>query len=288
MPGPETSEGFHIEYNHENYRNSYGEWASFIYPTSRCESEAKFLVINAWDAAGMTFGFFQLAAHTGIHLANLFRELITALPDEADRYFPELKLGSQIGAPIPNHIYAVNDGDYLDLDVEERPQDGLPSSSWYRGRFMRFFNPHRGRLDFHEAVAAARWSAWLAESTGAQEVCVQNAVNTAKETVAKVHVFLEQRANTRFPNGLHGVSMSLVAAAMDVKHHGRRDRDSNRTVNESIYRALRSNNPLGAFSQIDVGWRQDRSERSVREIRAMSDWFDGKVYNSSSADFEVE
>lgn len=109
----------------------------------------------------MTFGFFQMAAHTGEHLADLFRELIDALPDEADKFFPELKLGKQIGHGSPMQLFAVNGSDRLDLDKAIAPRDGLPSASYYRGRFMGFFNPHRGQLDREEVAAAARWIAWM-------------------------------------------------------------------------------------------------------------------------------
>lgn len=277
-----------LPYDHVAYRPRFGEWASFIHPTGLCESEGSFLVVNAWDAAAMTFGFFQMAAHTGEHLASLFRELIQALPDEADQFFPELRLGSQIGKPPQggvDRLYAVNGSDSLDLHVAAPPTDGLPAASYYRGRFMRFFNPHRGQIDQEELHAAARWVAWLVTSPAARDVCVRNAVNGAKRTVRRVHDYVLQRGHPSYPNGLDGVSMALVQAAMDVKHHGRYNRDIGQDNNQSIFAALTAVDPMAAFMTIDIGWREDRSKRSVAEIKAMAQWFDDKRYHRAAEDF---
>ena len=48
-----------VPYDHETYRPMFGEWASFIHPTARCESEGQFLVVNSWDAAAMTLASFR-------------------------------------------------------------------------------------------------------------------------------------------------------------------------------------------------------------------------------------
>ena len=274
-----------VTYDHEVYRPTFGDWASFIFPTSRCESESQFLVVNSWDAAAITFGFFQMAGHTGEHLSVLFRELIQALPDEADKFFPELKLGNQIGESQATHLFAVNGTDHLDLDVASVPTDGLGGSSWYRGRFMRFFNPDRGRLDREEVISAARWIAWMVKSTKAREICVHNAVGGAKRAVKRVHAYVAQQHHPRYPSGLNGVSMDLVAAAMDVKHHGRFNRDLGQDNNQSIFSALTAADPMAAFAKIDTGWREDRSKRSVKEIKAMKPWFDGKVYDVTNESF---
>ncbi|AOR77273.1 extensin family protein [Novosphingobium resinovorum] len=276
-------------YDHLAYRPKFGEWASFVQPTGRCESEGSFFVVNAWDAAAMTLGFFQMAAHTGEHLASLFRDLLKTLPGEADTYFPELKLGSQIGLPEQggfDHIYAVNGTQRLDLDVEAAPSDGLPAEKWYRGRFMRFFNPHRGQVDQEELHAAARWLAWLNASPQAREVCVSNAVEGAKRTVRDVHQYVLSRGHPRYPKGLDGVAMALVQAAMDVKHHGRRNRDMGQSNLQSIFWALTQTDPLAAFATIDTDWREERSRRSVTEIKAMAQWFDNKRYDRAAQEFK--
>jgi len=277
----------HVNYNYAAYKSEFGDWASFIYPTSRCESEAKFLVVNAWDSAALTLGFFQMAAHTGKHLSSLFKDLIEELPSEADQYFPELKLGHQLGltGAQTNHIFAVNGTDKLDLDVPQIPSDGLSSKSWYRGRFMEFFNKRRNQLDADEVASTARWVAWLLSSSKAQDVCVRNAVAAAKATVRDVHEYILRENLSGYSNGLDGIDMSIVAAAMDVKHHGRRNRDRGQSTFESIADALTVADPMVRFSMIDTGWRQQRSARSVREIKMLRAEFYGKAYNAATQDF---
>ena len=170
-----------IAYDRLVYRASFGDWASFVYPTGRCESEAKFLVINAWDAAAMTLGFFQMAAHTGEHLANLFRELLDALPDEADQFFPELKLGKQIGHPDKMRLFAVNGGDKLDL-MSPPPRRRTSGQLLVPRPFMDFFSPHRGQLN-QEGGSDSRTVGSVVDdpSAPARDVCVRNAVDGARK-----------------------------------------------------------------------------------------------------------
>lgn len=177
----------------------------------------------------------------------------------------------------------MNGAEHLDLDVAVAPTDGLHFEAYYRGRFMEFFNPNRAALDREEAVASARWIAWLTTSDAARKVCVQNAVNTAKQAVKTVHSDVKQRGHPKYPHGLHNVAMNLAAAAMDVKHHGRKN-DGESTL-DSIFNALIDDDPLKKFSEIATGWRRDRSKRSVTEIGRMQGWFDGKVYDAVVEDF---
>lgn len=274
-------------YDHADYEAEHGLWAAFMVPTARCESEANFMVVNAWDSAAMTLGFLQMAAHTGEHLADLFRDLIEALPGEAETYFPELKLGAQLGlgGNQVRRLFATRGSDWLDLDVPERHPDGLGFRSYDRGRFMSFFNPHRGRLDLEEVAAAARWIAWMQRSDRARAVIVRNAVDLAKRAVKRVHDLVLDANLTRLPNGLHGVDMAVVQAAMDVKHHGRRNRDQGMSTNETILHALSKSDPLRSFRYVDTGWREDRSKRNVQEIRKMKPVFDGKTYDAQNETF---
>jgi hypothetical protein len=79
--------------------------------------------------------------------------------------------------------------------------------------------------------------------------------------------------------------MDLVAAAIDVKHQGRRNRDRGQSDDQSIFGALTASDPMAAFAKIDTGWREDRSKRSVREIKMMKRWFSGKVYDAATENF---
>jgi hypothetical protein len=79
--------------------------------------------------------------------------------------------------------------------------------------------------------------------------------------------------------------MSLVAAAMDVKHHGRYNRDLNQDTDQSIFLALIANDPWVEFTKIDIDWREKRSIRSVAEIKAMNAVFKNKTYDANKQDF---
>ncbi|MEM7210611.1 MAG: hypothetical protein AAF479_01775 [Pseudomonadota bacterium] len=269
-------------FDHEAYEAEHGLWSAFLVPTAMCESEANFMVVNGWDNAAMTLGFLQMAAHTGEHLADLFRELISALPDEADQYFPELKLGAQLDLDDSqaNRLFAARGGDRLDLDVAERHPDRLGFRSYDRGRFMAFFNPHRGRVDLEEVAVAARWVAWMQGSPNARAVIVRNAVELSKRAVRRVHELVVNANLAQLPNGLHGVEMAIVQAAMDVKHHGRSNRDQGMSTNQTILHALSKSEPLRSFRYVDTGWREDRSKRNVKEIRNMNSVFEGKTYDA--------
>jgi hypothetical protein len=116
-------------------------------------------------------------------------------------------------------------------------------------------------------------------------VCARNAVKAAKMSVRRIHAYVGDRHHPKYPNGFDGVAMNLVAAAMDVKHHGRHNRDLGQDVYESIYAALTAPDPMAVFAKIDTGWREDRSKRNVKEINAMKPWFDGKTYDAASESF---
>jgi hypothetical protein len=74
-------------YDASDYRDSFDHWAVLLELIASNESKLYFNVINAYDSAAFTFGFFQLAAHTqNDNLVLLFRRLLQ-LPEAGD-YFP--------------------------------------------------------------------------------------------------------------------------------------------------------------------------------------------------------
>lgn len=89
-------------YYPDNYRDSYGFWADFIYPTALCESQGYFQRINTYDRARFTFGFFQHAVHEpNDNFVLLLRKLLS-LP-AAQTYFPDLIL-SLVRTRIPSGL----------------------------------------------------------------------------------------------------------------------------------------------------------------------------------------
>ena len=81
-----------LTYDRSAAEKSIGLWAHFIWPSVTAESgNGHHLVINTYDRARFTFGFYQLAAHTPkANLILLFRALLK-LPS-AKSYFPDLFL----------------------------------------------------------------------------------------------------------------------------------------------------------------------------------------------------
>ena len=77
------------KYNPVGHTGAIDHWAHVIDATAQCESRGFMNLVNSYDRAKFTFGFYQLAAHTpDDNLILLFRELV-ALPRGKD-YFPEL------------------------------------------------------------------------------------------------------------------------------------------------------------------------------------------------------
>ena len=71
----------------------FGKWPELIYPTAWAESTGCFTVINAWDRAAMTFGFIQLAAHTGDDFLPFFRRLFVRSAQRGQALVPGTRRG---------------------------------------------------------------------------------------------------------------------------------------------------------------------------------------------------
>ena len=134
---------------------SLGTWPELIFPTAWAESNACFTVINAWDRAAMTFGFIQLAAHTGDDFLPFFRRLFVELRAEARQWYPELDV-------VDGRLCFVKGGEYRSLENAVPPYDGGYTASYYHGDLMGFFNPDRyhktnSKPDPEELHSAGRW-----------------------------------------------------------------------------------------------------------------------------------
>ncbi len=134
--GRETSNGSYIGlfmrgseyygpvYRAVDYVDKYDHWAQLLELSGYCESKNFFNLINTYDSAKFTFGFYQLAAHTANdNLILLFRSLL-ALPEATD-YFPELAIEH-------GRLHRLDeDGGLTDLEVETPTGPGEPpQKSW--------------------------------------------------------------------------------------------------------------------------------------------------------------
>ena len=229
----------HIKYDPADWNAEFNYWPELIFPTAYAESGADFSVINAWDLAGMTFGFIQLAAHTADDLIPLFRRLIDDLPEEAERFFPELIL-------VGGKICYRKGGGYRRLEVRAPAPDPVPNDLVDRGLFVGFFNRDRQRLGNEEVQAAARWLAWTQESEAMRRIQVAASIDNMRDSLDILHRALLHGASAQYPKGVDGMRCDYLAAALAVP------RLNPRRVDKAVW-ALCRPDILSAFKEIEYG-----------------------------------
>ncbi|HET7717825.1 MAG TPA: hypothetical protein VFK86_19530, partial [Bauldia sp.] len=195
-----------------------GLWPELIFPTAWAESNASFTVINAWDRAAMTFGFIQLAAHTGDDFLPFFRRLFVELRTEARQWYPELDV-------VDGRLCFVRGGEYRTLENTVPPPDGGYSAAYYHGDLMAFFNPDRyhktnPRPDPEELHSAGRWLAWTLTSPRMRELQVAASIDNMKSSLMRLHqkMLATPAVRQKYPNGVDGMRCDLLAVAIAVPH----------------------------------------------------------------------
>ena len=113
-------------YDAAAYQPVVDHWAYLLDVTASAESKNRFNLINMYDRARFTYGFYQLAAHTPRdNLILLFREAL--LGADFQNLFPELKL---VGGKV---FRVAADGTDTDLEAESsiRPRASIScETSW--------------------------------------------------------------------------------------------------------------------------------------------------------------
>lgn len=141
-----------------------------LMPLVAAEGSGDYMVLNAFDRAGMTAGFSQMAAHTPDDLVELMKHL---LQDESlcndpyanpGRWFPELAIttdGQLSYRASPNQT-----AELCPLEgctSHRNANEGfsrIPGWAYYREDFVRFCNPDLRAVDSAELHFAARWLMW--------------------------------------------------------------------------------------------------------------------------------
>lgn len=196
---------------------NFGRWPELIYPTAWAESNACFSVINAWDRAAMTFGFIQLATHTGDDFLPFFRRLFVELPAEAKLWFPELDM-------IDGKLCFTKGSSYKSLENKVNPGDGGYSASYYHGDLMRFFNPDRYHAnlkpDLEELHAAARWLIWTMMSPAMRSMQVGGSIENVKSSLMKLHakMLANPAVRAKYPGGVDGMNCDMLSVAIAAPH----------------------------------------------------------------------
>ena len=224
----------------------FGRWPELLFPTAWAESNANFLVINAWDRAAMTFGFIQLAAHTGDDFLPFFRRLITELPKESKQWFPEL-------AVIDGRLCFVKGNEYRSLENPGPPPDGGYSAGYYHGDLMGYFNPDRyhnanPKPDPEELHAAARWLIFTMTSQDMRRLQVLGSIDNLKASLGKLHsaMLRDSKVSLKFPKGVDGMRCDLLSMAIAAPHLGEGHIPT-------VLSALRQSDPIKAIRDSGYG-----------------------------------
>jgi hypothetical protein len=191
-------------YDRAREEGRIGLWAHFIWPSVMAEGAGKHLVINSWDRAHFTWGFYQLAAHTaGDNLILLMRELLQ-LPT-AKFYFPDLTLvDGKVAKRTPAGPVTLE----RPLWSEQHRETQIPD-------FMLYLNPTSTRVENAEVVSAAKFIDWA-----------QRDPDMLGATV-RVSLAIMKRKLTKYADtfGLIGRRPELAIWISDMFHQGRASKE---------------------------------------------------------------
>jgi hypothetical protein len=229
-------------YEAEDY-GGIGHWAYLLDVTGYCESTNRFNLVNSYDRAQFTYGFYQLAAHTPRD--NLILFFRAALMDEDfQKLFPDLEL--RAGKVM--HIAA--DGNASDL--EEQVYDAKLKSFQLK-RFMDYLNPERTKVDEAEVLNAAKLVWWANESA-----------ECARVQVAVGNEILRRKFSERYVEWyeLDGELDTVCAIIADIHHQGR-------GTKEQVLDALSSDDVEDTLLRIG---KKDHAQRIAELRRRILKW----------------
>lgn len=250
-----VSEYYGEKYKATEYTDEIDHWAHLIDATAHCESKRFMNLVNSYDRAKFTFGFYQLAAHTPRdNLILLFRELMT-LP-RVKEYFPELQMHNGTLHRIDNNGGMSN----LETEVDGQLQF-----------FMDFLNPRRKLIDEQEILHAARLIHWTAHDPA----CRSAQVRISAE-------ILQQKMSARYNQWykLNGQDDTICTIIADIHHQGRASKNI-------VKEALSSTNKEKALLTVNNHQYQARNERLAAKIKEMkaANILGNKVYDAALNEF---
>lgn len=243
-----------------SYTTKIDHWAYLLDVTAAGEGGGYMNVINTYDRAAFTFGFYQLAAHTpNDNLILLFRE---ALRDgEFQSLFPDLKLKA-------GRVFRIDSQGETDLEAET--YDPVRKERQLRA-FMTYLNPKRGGVEEQEVLQAARLMWWTNQTEVGRlvQVSVANAI-------------LQRKMTERYEGwyGLDGASDAVCAAIADIHHQGR-------GTKTAVRQALKQSDPLAALTKIgaeDYPERCRTLRKRIAELKTQG-IFGRKVYDAALNEF---
>ncbi len=259
LPGPAY---YGPTYDPQQYVDTIDQWAYLLDVTGFCESKNYLNLINTYDRARFTFGFYQLAAHTPRdNLILLFR---AALQDEEFKaIFRDLTLkGGKV-------FRVAQDG--TETDLEEEFYDPATDEQQIQ-RFMAYLNPERNKIDEQEVLQAARVVWWA-----------NNSPTCAKIQVRTANAILQRKMSERYARwyDLDGRSDVICAIVADIHHQGRAGK-------AAVKQALAGSNKVAALLKLG----KDKFPERVATLSArIKKWTDvglmgTKTYRASLNQFE--
>ena len=188
-------------YEAEDY-TGIGHWAYLLDVTAYCESKNRFNLVNTYDRAQFTFGFYQLAAHTPRdNLILFFRGAL--LDEQFQKLFPDLELRA-------GRVFHIGK-DGTATDLEEQVYDAKRKEYTLK-HFMSYLNPGRTTVDHEEVLNAAKLVWWANEC----DECARLQVATANEILRKK--FAERYVEWYELDGELDIVCAIIA---DIHHQGR-------------------------------------------------------------------
>lgn len=233
-------------YDAEGYASTIDHWAYLLDVTGFCESKNRLNLINTYDRARFTYGFYQLAAHTPKdNLILLFR---TALLDpDFKKLFPDLELrGGKV-------FRAAQDGTATDLEHESFD---AASDEMQLKNFMTYLNPRRTEVDEQEILQCARVIWWANTLATCADLQVKIANNILQRKMSERYA--------RWYDRLDGASDIICAIVADIHHQGRGSRNT-------VKAALGESNKVSALLAIGASNHAPRIEALKGRIKKWKD-----------------
>lgn len=244
-----------------DYAGKLDHWANLLELTGYCESENRFNVINTYDSAKFTFGFFQFAAHTpNDNLVLLFHRLagLAVFND----YFPELTIRN-------GHLHRIDENGGA-TDLEEVMPTG-PNGRRQIQLFMNYLNAKLKSHDMQEVLQSARMIHWsnTAPEMRALQVDLANEILQRKMSASYARWYK-----------LDGKSDLICALVADIHHQGRARR-------ELVEAALASDDPVENLITVNPNYsgRID-ALRSKTAAMIAAGQLKRKVYRAATNEFE--
>lgn len=239
-----------------DYQQHINHWAVLLHASGQCESGNYFNVINSYDRAAFTFGFYQLAAHTPHDNLILLLRAAVGLREVADYY---------TGWQLHNGRLHESQQGGLRQDLEATNAAGTRNDA-----LMRYLNPDLTQVDNPvEIEHAARLMHWSNTHKSFRDLQVQ----IANEIVRRKMKTYQARYS------LDGKDDIICTAIADIHHHGRA------TVAE-VRAALASADPREAL--IEVNQKYPQRNKNLRVAMAQlkaRDLLGRKVYQAAANDF---